>query len=316
MQFFKETKINFVGHRLQFFYISSIMNVVGILAIITGFMGMHFLEPEYGIDFSGGTEIAVAFKMPVSTEILRKLMEDELKGKTSEPEIKSFGSENQYLIRITDGNDGPKIVKEALVKKFTSSKFEILKVDKIGPKIGNELRKNAIMSIFLALGAMLLYISFRFEFTFGLGAIIAIIHDVIVTITIILIVNKMRILNLEVNQGMLAALLTVIGFSVHDTVIVFDRIRENREKFKTMPFLNLINLSINETLSRTINTVLTVVLVLLTIVVFGGPVLQGFAFTMLVGILVGTYSSIFIASSFVIWYSDRKSLATAIPVKK
>jgi preprotein translocase SecF subunit len=311
MQFFKETKINFVGHRLQFFYISSIMNVVGLLAIITGFMGMHFLEPDYGIDFTGGTEIAVAFKMPVTTETLRKLMEDELKGKTSEPEIKSFGSANQYLIRITDGNEGPKIVKEALVKKYTSSQFEILKVDKIGPKIGNEMRSNALFAIFLAIGAMLLYTTFRFEFTFGLGAIIAIFHDVIVTITIILIVNKLRIINLEVNQGMLAALLTVIGFSVHDTVIVFDRIRENREKFKAMPFINLINLSINETLSRTINTVLTVVLVLLTIVVFGGPVLQGFAFTMLIGILVGTYSSIFIASSFVIWYTDKKGLLPA-----
>ncbi|MCX6146635.1 MAG: protein translocase subunit SecF [Candidatus Kapabacteria bacterium] len=311
MQFFKETKINFVGHRLQFFYISSIMNVVGLLAIITGFMGLHFLEPDYGIDFTGGTEIAVAFKMPVSTETLRKLMEDELKGKTSEPEIKSFGSANQYLIRITDGNEGPKIVKEALVKKYTSSQFEILKVDKIGPKIGNEMRTNALFAIFLAIGAMLLYTTFRFEFTFGLGAIIAIFHDVIVTITIILIVNKLRIINLEVNQGMLAALLTVIGFSVHDTVIVFDRIRENREKFKAMPFINLINLSINETLSRTINTVLTVVLVLLTIVVFGGPVLQGFAFTMLIGILVGTYSSIFIASSFVIWYTDKKGLLPA-----
>lgn len=311
MQFFKETKINFVGHRLQFFYISSIMNVVGLLAIITGFMGLHFLEPDYGIDFTGGTEIAVAFKMPVSTETLRKLMEDELKGKTSEPEIKSFGSANQYLIRITDGNEGPKIVKEALVKKYTSSQFEILKVDKIGPKIGNEMRSNALFAIFLAIGAMLLYTTFRFEFTFGLGAIIAIFHDVIVTITIILIVNKLRIINLEVNQGMLAALLTVIGFSVHDTVIVFDRIRENREKFKAMPFINLINLSINETLSRTINTVLTVVLVLLTIVVFGGPVLQGFAFTMLIGILVGTYSSIFIASSFVIWYTDKKGLLPA-----
>lgn len=292
------------------------MNVIGIIAIISGFMGFHFLEPEYGIDFSGGTEIAVAFKTPVSTESLRNIMKDELKNKTSEPEIKSFGSSNQYLIRITDGNEGPKIVKEALAKKFTSKQFEILKVDKIGPKIGNELRRNAIIAIFLAMGAMLLYITFRFEFTFGLGAIIAIFHDVIVTITIILIVNKLRILNLEVNQGMLAAMLTVIGFSVHDTVIVFDRIRENREKFKSMPFINLINLSINETLSRTINTVLTVVLVLLTIVLFGGPVLQGFAFTMLIGILVGTYSSIFIASSFVIWYTDKKSLATTAPIKK
>lgn len=316
MQFFKKTEINFVGHRLQFFYISSMMNVIGIIAIISGFMGFHFLEPEYGIDFSGGTEIAVAFKTPVSTESLRNIMKDELKNKTSEPEIKSFGSSNQYLIRITDGNEGPKIVKEALAKKFTSKQFEILKVDKIGPKIGNELRRNAIIAIFLAMGAMLLYITFRFEFTFGLGAIIAIFHDVIVTITIILIVNKLRILNLEVNQGMLAAMLTVIGFSVHDTVIVFDRIRENREKFKSMPFINLINLSINETLSRTINTVLTVVLVLLTIVLFGGPVLQGFAFTMLIGILVGTYSSIFIASSFVIWYTDKKSLATTAPIKK
>ncbi len=152
---------------------------------------------------------------------------------------------------------------------------------------------------------MLIYIGLRFEFTFGLGAIIALVHDVIFTLGMIVIFDKLGIINLEINQGIVAALLTVVGYSVNDTVIIFDRIRENREKHKGIPFAKIANLSINETLSRTIITVLTVLIVLLVMDFFSGPVLQGFAFTMTVGVIVGTYSSIYIATSFVLWYMKK-----------
>ncbi len=305
MHFFGKTNIDFVGQRTKFFNFSLIINVFGVLAIAAGLAGFHYFEPEFGIDFEGGTELAVAFKGDVNAEKLRGVMEKALK---SEPEIKSFGAGNQFLIRVKDVNNGGKVVNETLKANFPGS-YTVLKEDKIGPKVGAEMRNYAMLSVVLAMVAILLYIAFRFEFVFGLGAIIALIHDVIFTITIVLLVNKLHIINLEVNQGMLAALLTVIGFSVHDTVIVFDRVRENKEKMKNVPLMELINISINETLSRTINTVLTVVMVLAIIVAFGGPVLQGFGFVMLIGIIIGSYSSIFVASSFVIWYTEKNKLA-------
>ena len=159
-----------------------------------------------------------------------------------------------------------------------------------------------ILAVILAVIAMLIYIAFRFEFTFGLGAIVALVHDVIISFGIVMLFHHLGIISNEFNQNMIAAMLTVVGYSVNDTVIVFDRIRENQEKHKGLHFIKLANLSINETLSRTINTVLTVVLVLITMVLLAGPVLQGFAFTMLVGIVFGTYSSVYIATAFVVFY--------------
>jgi len=197
------------------------------------------------------------------------------------------------------------LVIEALKVAYPKENIELLKVDTIGPKVGQELRTKALIAVILAVLAIMIYIAFRFEFTYGIGAAIAIVHDVLVTLAIVTVTSKLGILNLEINQSMIAAFLTVVGFSVNDTVIIFDRIRENLERHKGMNLIKLINLSINETLSRTINTVLTVVLVLTIITIFGGEVLQGFSFTMLVGIVTGTYSSIYIASAFVIWYLQK-----------
>ncbi|MBK7987216.1 MAG: protein translocase subunit SecF [Ignavibacteria bacterium] len=222
-------------------------------------------------------------------------------------EIKSFGRDNQYLIRVpTDaygaGVDVRNTVEERLQQSMSAETVKILMVNNIGAKVGSELRTAALIAVVLAIIAIMLYIAFRFEFTFGIGAAVAIIHDVLVTLAFVTIFSKLGILNLEMNTAMIAAFLTVIGFSVNDTVIIFDRVRENLEKHKAMNLIQLMNLSINETLSRTINTITTVVLVLLTMTLFGGEGLQGFAFTMLIGILTGAYSSIYIASAFVIWY--------------
>ncbi len=301
MQFFHDTNINFVGFKVRRLFIwgSTIVSVFGIILAFTMVL-THTIE--YGIDFTGGSEIAVKFNKNITTHEVRLLVE---KSGIKSEEIKSFGADNQFLVRIKESGLEATKVKEAILKSGNPGDVVILKIDTIGPKVGAELRLQALIAVILAIIAMLIYIGFRFEFVYGLGAIIALVHDVLFTLTISLLIQKTGIINLELNQSILAAFLTVVGFSVNDTVIIFDRIRENKERHKGMNFIKLCNLSINETLSRTINTVLTVVIVCLTMVLFAGPVLQGFAFVMLIGIMIGTYSSIYIASAFVIWYLEK-----------
>lgn len=295
MQFFGKTNIDFVSSRGFWIKFSVSLIIIGlILAFI--------IPPKFGIDYTGGTEIAFAFSKNIQTGDLRKSIE---KAGYKNAEIKSFGEENQFLVRIQDFGDVQTKLLSELQKDYPDNNITVLKVDKIGAKIGSEMRMGAFLAVFLAVIAMLIYIGFRFEFMFGMGAIIALIHDVFIVLTFIILFNALGIMDLEITQNILAGVLTVIGYSINDTVIIFDRVRENRELHKGMNFIKLINLSINETLSRTVNTLLTVVLTLTVLLIFGGPVLEGFAFTMLIGILTGTYSSIFIASNFVIWYMEK-----------
>ncbi len=302
MRFFHNTNIDFIGKRKLFFMVS-------VITISLTTLGTIILGPVMGIDFAGGTEVGVKFQNNIEAQEIRNAIESAgLDG----AEIKSFGTANSYLIRVKDSDDAPTLVQNALNTNFANNPHTTLKVDKIGPKIGNEMRTNGMIAIFLATIAILLYIGFRFEFIFGLGAIVALVHDVVLTFTLIVVINTTGLFNLEINQTTLAALLTVLGYSINDTVIIFDRIRENLERIKGKSFRDIVNLSINETLSRTVNTTLTTSLVLLIIVLFGGPVLEAFALTMLIGFIVGTYSSIYIASSFVIWYNERnKKIETA-----
>lgn len=292
MQFFHGTKIEFMKWRKSFAIFSVTLSLLSILFSI-------FIGVDYGIDFTGGSELAIKFKSNIHTDEIRKSLD---KTGFSGIEIKSFGEENQFLVRMKEHGKATDVVMQTLKKDFVSNEVSLLKIDTIGPKIGKELRNMGFLSVFLAIIAMLIYIAFRFEFIYGLGAIVALVHDVIITFGMVIVVHKVGLINLEFNQAMIAAFLTIVGFSVNDTVIVFDRVRENLVKHKGLHFVKLINLSINETLSRTINTVLTVVLVLLAIVFVAGPVLQGFAFTMLCGIIFGTYSSVYVASAFVVWY--------------
>ncbi len=295
MQYFDNTNIDFVGKRKFFTLLSTGLNILGILLAF-------IIPPVLGIDFKGGSEIAVEFNTDMKISDLRK----ELDGlKISGMEIKSFGASNQFLIRVPTSDQGTDIVTNKMNSSY-AGKFKVIKIDKIGPKIGSEMFMSALWAVLLAMVAMMIYIAFRFEFVYGVGAIIALIHDVIVTFTIIIIVHHLGIIDLEVNQGFIAGILTVIGYSINDTVIIFDRIRENKEKHKGLQFTKMVNLSINETLSRTINTTATTIGVLLILVLFGGPVLQGFAFIMFIGIVTGTYSSVFIASNYVIWYNTER----------
>lgn len=294
MRFFHDTKINFIGKRGLFFTIS-------LVVIAAGLIGTFVIGPVFGIDFAGGTEVVVRFDEQINADDVRDAVDKNFSGS----EIKSFGSDGRgYSIRVKDSDDAPTRVKEALTNNLSLG-FEEVWVKKIGPKIGGEMRTQAFIAIILSVFAILLYIAFRFEFTYGIGAIIALVHDVFITFSLIVIVHSLGFINLEINQAILAGLLTVVGFSINDTVIIFDRIRENLERHKGKVFHDLVNMSINETLSRTVNTTITSVLSLLAIIIFGGPVLQGFAFTMLIGFIVGTYSSIYIASSFVIWYLEK-----------
>ncbi len=302
MQFFHDTHIDFLGKRKIFYVLSIAITVIGlVVAFVRGV--------EYGIDFEGGTEVAFKFENGVPIDQVRDAVDE---AGFEGAEIKSIGqigeANEEILIRVraeqaTTQTSGTKVsdrLQEALTKTFPANKSTIRRVDNIGPKVGAELRLQALYAVLASIVAILLYITFRFEFLFGMGAIIALVHDVLVAFSFAVIFNGLFGLNLEMNQNMLAAFLTVVGFSINDTVIIFDRIRENRTIHRGENFLMLINRSINETLPRTINTTLTVVLVLVILLVFSGEVLRGFAFTMLIGILTGTYSSIYIASSFVV----------------
>jgi len=295
MQFFKKPNIAFIPNRRKFLILSCFFISLSILLIlIFGF--------RFGIDFTGGTEIAIRVEKNIETDELRKLL---LNSNIFPEEIKSFGEKNQFLLRLKETGKQSTEIEEVLLSSLKDYNIKILKKDTIGPKIGEEIRLQATIAILLAIIAMLIYIGLRFEFPFGFGAVVALTHDVIFTLGMIVLFDRLNVINLEINQGILAALLTVVGYSVNDTVIIFDRIRENKEKHKGIPLAKIANISINETLSRTIITVITVLLVLIVMVFFAGPVLQGFAFTITIGVIIGTYSSIFIATPFVLWYLKR-----------
>jgi preprotein translocase SecF subunit len=197
-------------------------------------------------------------------------------------------------------------IKENLKEKFKDNSFQILKEDKVGPKVGKELKRDAVLAVFLSLVVILIYLAFRFKFIFALGAVLALFHDVLITLGLYAVLyGVIPGLNLEIDLAIVAAFLTLVGYSINDTVIVFDRVRENLKIHKTMPLFDVLNMSINRTMSRTILTGGTTLLAVLVIFIFGGEVLRAFAFTLAFGIIIGTYSSIFVASGLVLEYADR-----------
>lgn len=299
MDLIKQTNIDFVTKRSTFFRVSLISNVVGLILVVV--LGINF-----GIDFTGGTEVAVEIKGGnVTTDAVRSSMSAIGFGGA---EIKSYGAEGQYLIRVAEAGQGTTVsskITSQLGKSFAGQQITLLQSQKIDAKISSELAWESGLALTVAFIIMLLYVAFRFEFVYGLGAIVALLHDVLMAFVISVLFDKLGVLNLEFSINSIAAYLTILGYSINDKVVVFDRVRENREKHKGMGWADVINLSLNETLSRTIITGVSVLAALLVLVFFGGDVLEGFAFTMFIGIVIGTYSSIYIASSFVIWYTDR-----------
>lgn len=291
MEFIKPgTNFDFVGKRKIAIGISIVLIIISILSVVMH-KGLNF-----GIDFAGGTIIQVKFTKTTGADVIRKTFQNI---KIDDAIIQEIG-QNEVIVRTNQPmtKELQAKVEEAMNGQFGTGNFEIRRIEFVGPKVGKDLTNKAILAIVFAWLGMLIYIAWRFEFRYGLGAIIALIHDTIITI------GALSLLNKEFTLVIVAALLTIIGYSINDTIVVFDRIRENRKKDLKKSLAEIINSSVNETLSRTILTSLTVFLVLLALFFLGGPVIHDFAFALLIGIVVGTYSSIFIASPIVLLFEN------------
>jgi preprotein translocase SecF subunit len=314
MRLFKKTNIDFLGVRNRWYIIST-------ATIIIGMIGVVIKGVQFGVDFQGGTEIVVAFDQNVEMSAIRDALSKAGLGKS---ELKSYGAQGTVLIRTTEQEEGTAVgtaIKNALQNGFPDRKFDVLKEDRIGPKIGKELRQDAIYAVLWSFLAILAYVAVRFKFAYGMGAVLALVHDVFTTFGLIVIVNGLIPgLNLEISQEVIAAFLTLVGVSVNDTVVIFDRIRENEKIYRSMSLPEIMNKSLNETLSRTVITSGTIFLVLLVLLFFGGEVNRAFAFTMGFGIVTGTYSSIYVASAYVLDSKLRKEAraarAAALPATK
>jgi preprotein translocase subunit SecF len=297
MQLIKpDINIDFVGRRKLAILVSVCLIVIGLASlVIKG-------GPDYGIDFAGGTLVQVKFEAATtSAKIKDALSGMELGGLV----VQTFGDEaNEFLIRAQATSDELKglgsQVGKTLDSVYGEGKSEIRRVEMVGPQVGKDLREKGFKAILFAMIAILIYITLRFEFRFAVGAILALVHDVMITL------GAFSVFGREIDLPIIAAFLAIIGYSLNDTIIVYDRIRENMGKYAKEGFAHVINRSVNETLSRTILTSGTTLLVVLALFIFGGGVIHNFAFALMIGVVVGTYSSIFVASPLLIFWEDYK----------
>lgn len=281
------TAINFVGYRMIAFVFSAIL--------LLGSIGVYFSQGlNFGIDFRGGILMEVRTSGPADIPNMRSTLSGLSIGEVS---IQEFGTETDVLVRIQrqQGEEKEQMAAIELVKEALGSEMEYRRVEFVGPTVGEELKEAGMYAVILALVAIMIYIWFRFEWQFGLGAVAALTHDIISTIGLFALIQH------EFNLATVAAILTIAGYSINDTVVVYDRVRENLRKYKKLPLPELFNLSVNETLSRTIMTSATTLLALVSIYLFGGEVLADFALAMIWGVCIGTYSSIFIAVALLLY---------------
>ena len=296
MKFMENTKINFMKFKTIGFGLSSAMAIGSILLLL---MGVNL-----GIDFKGGTAIGVSFSDDISIEEIRSSLKtvsiNDTNFDLSAEEIKYFGSNSDVMIKIKTLENEPENFGQLVINHLYSSLNSkvpenkndfILSLGSVSPKVGSELSGKALWSVISALVLILFYISVRFEFRFALGAILALVHDVIITLGIF------SLTGFEITLSTVAAFLTIVGYSLNDTIVILDRIRENMKSSGTVMFESTINKSINQSLSRTLITSLTTLLVIIVLLIYGGEVIRPFSFTMLVGVIIGTYSSIYIASA-------------------
>lgn len=298
-----DTNFDFVGKRNIAIVASCLLILAGIVSlIIKG-------GPAYGIDFAGGTLVQIKFAEDTSAAQVREALgELDLQGVT----IQQFGTgADEYLVRTQESSASleglsSRILSE-LEKSYGAGKVDVRRTEMVGPQVGNDLRNQGLMALLVAIAGMLVYVSFRFEFRFGVGAVVALAHDVLVTLALFSLFNK------EIDLTVVAAFLTIIGYSVNDTVVICDRIRENRGKHPKEELAPLINRSINETLSRTIMTSGVTLLAVFALYFFGGSVIQNFALALLIGMVAGVYSTIFIASPVLIsWENFRARKSAAV----
>ncbi len=298
MQLIKpDTNFDFVGKRKLALMISAALILVGLVSLVV--KG----GPNYGIDFAGGTLVQVQFTKQTDAAEIKKALTDLQLGS---PVVQHFGdSEDEYLIRVEKSSAElqgfSSNIQQALETSYGEGAVDVRRVEMVGPQVGKDLRSKGLKAILYAMLGILVYISWRFEFRFAVGAIIALVHDVLITLGMFSIFGK------EIDLPIIAAFLAIIGYSLNDTIIVYDRIRENLGKHHKEDFPFIVNRSVNETLSRTLLTSGTTLLVVVALFVLGGGVIHNFAFAMLVGILVGTYSSIFVASPVLIFWEERKA---------
>ena len=287
------TKFDFIGKIRYALILSWVLIIVGVISMIA--KG----GPRYGIDFKGGTLLQIKFAKQVTAGDLRSALKDM---GVENGSVQGVGAESdhEFLVNFeteqADLEEFSQKVSENFVKKFGKDSFEIRRAEIVGPKVGKDLREKALLAVGLSCIGMLIYIWFRFEFRFGLGAIVALIHDVLITMGILSLTDT------PIDLPVVAALLTIVGFSVNDTIVVCDRIRENMPKMTKQKLTDIINISVNQTLSRTILTGGSAIMALIALYVFGGVVIHDFAFTMLIGILIGTYSSVYVACPVVIFW--------------
>ncbi|MCR4438571.1 MAG: protein translocase subunit SecF [bacterium] len=305
MQLFKQTSIDFLRMRKAAYTFSGVLILAGLISLIA-----HG-GPRYGIDFRGGTSIVLEFKEQVSVGQVRASLSKigfgtaEIKASTS---LRGARTGSDVLIRVEQGElSGERVaekIKDQLTNDLPDKSYEVLSIESVGPKIGAELRRAATLAIFISLLLILIYISWRFEFRFAVGAVVALFHDVLITLGIF------SLLNMEICLVVVAAFLTLVGYSLNDTIVVFDRIRENLKIMRRENIHTIVNTSINQSLSRTVITALTTLMVLIVLFFIGGRVIHGFAFALLIGVTIGTYSSIFVASPIVVawrgWLERRK----------
>jgi preprotein translocase subunit SecF len=271
-----------------------LFNLISTFFIIASILLLFFKGLNFGVDFKGGTLIELrANDGNISVTSLRASFNNMNLGDIN---IKKFGNENDFLIKIEKKDtsaDAIEVIKNNLSKTLGNS-FNFRRVENVGPKVSSELLKSGIIAIGLSLAAMLFYIWIRFEWQFSLGAILALFHDVILTL------GFFSLFNLEINLSIVAAVLTIVGYSMNDTVVIYDRVRENLRKYSNIKIFELTNISINETLSRTVITSATTLLALISIYLFGGEILEGFSMAMILGVVFGTYSSIYIANPILV----------------
>ncbi len=272
----------------------------GILLLAT--LGWFFTKgPKYSVDFTGGTLLQVRTSQPVHADQLRQALE--AAGLAAEIQQLTGEAENEYMIRFRTDGDPVTLVQDAVAKSLPGVTLELRRNETVGPKVGSDLRQKALMAILTSLGAILLYVGIRYEFKFALGGVLALFHDVVITVGALMFTGR------EISLTVVAALLTIAGYSINDTIVVFDRIRERSKALRKEKHSRVMDLAVNETLSRTVITAFTVFLAALALFIWGGDVLRDFSFAMIVGVVFGTYSSVYVASAIAldIWISlDRQ----------
>ena len=280
-----------ISKDIKFSLLYKKLNILSLILIALSISFLLFKGLNLGVDFKGGTLIEI--RTENSNINIAEIRQSFLNMNLGDVTVKKFGQKNDYLVKIemkeTDNENFIKSINDKLSSDL-GSQINFRRVENVGPKVSNELLRDGLLAISLSLAAMLFYIWIRFEWQFSLGAILALVHDVIVTLGIF------SLLTYEINLSIVAAVLTIVGYSMNDTVVIFDRIRENLKKYSKISTLDICDTSINQTLSRTLITSVTTLLALFSIYIFGGEILKGFSFAMIIGVIIGTYSSIFVAA--------------------